>query len=64
MVRSSEARPHHPPQPISFNYPFELSVPQLVGKPLRNGEGTAGVYLFTNKINGDHYVGRLRTLLI
>jgi hypothetical protein len=44
-------------QPISLNYPFELSIPGLLGKPLRKGLGSAGVYLFTNKINGDRYVG-------
>nr|ATI20416.1 GIY-YIG endonuclease [Juglanconis oblonga] len=44
-------------QPISLNYPFELSLPGVLGKPLRRGEGSAGVYLFTNKINGDRYVG-------
>lgn len=42
---------------ISLNYPFEQSVHTQIGKALRNGEGTAGVYLFTNKINGDRYVG-------
>jgi len=44
-------------QPISLNYPFELSIPGLLGKPLWKGMGSAGVYLFTNKINGDRYVG-------
>lgn len=44
-------------KPILLNYPFELSVPLIVGKPLRNGLGNAGAYLFTNKINGDRYVG-------
>lgn len=44
-------------QPISLNYPYELALPSQVGKPLRKGEGSAGVYLFTNKINGDRYVG-------
>lgn len=44
-------------QPISLNYPFELSIPGVLGKALRAGIGSAGVYLFTNKINGDRYVG-------
>lgn len=44
-------------QPISLTYPFKLSLPLLLGKALSGGEGSAGVYLFTNKINGDRYVG-------
>lgn len=44
-------------KPIALNYPFELSMPIIVGKPLRKGAGSAGAYLFTNKINGDRYVG-------
>lgn len=44
-------------KPIILNYPFEISLPLLLGKSLRNGGGSAGVYLFTNKINGDRYIG-------
>lgn len=44
-------------QPISLNYPFEKSLPLLIGKSSRIGVGSARVYLFTNKINGDRYVG-------
>lgn len=44
-------------QSFSLDYPFDISLPLYVGKPLKNGEGSAGVYLFTNKINGERYVG-------
>lgn len=44
-------------KPIVLSYPFQSSVPTIVGKALRKGEGSAGVYLFTNKINGDRYIG-------
>lgn len=44
-------------EPQRIDYPFELHLPELIGKPSKKGEGKAGVYLFTNKINGDRYVG-------
>lgn len=44
-------------KPIVLSYPFELSIPLIVGKSLRSGLGNAGAYLFTNKITGDRYVG-------
>lgn len=44
-------------KPVILNYPFELALPLVVGKELREGKGSAGVYLFTNKINGDRYIG-------
>lgn len=44
-------------KPISLNYPFEINLPSLLGKSSRVGVGSAGVYLFTNKTNGDRYVG-------
>lgn len=40
-----------------LSYPFNISLPEQVGKSLRNGLGASGVYLFTNKINGEHYIG-------
>lgn len=44
-------------EPKGVDYPFELYLPELIEKPLKKGEGKAGAYLFTNKINGDRYVG-------
>lgn len=44
-------------KPVILNYPFELALPLVVGKVLREGKGSAGAYIFTNKINGDRYVG-------
>lgn len=40
-----------------LNFPFEISLSEYVGKALRNGKGASGVYLFTNKINGERYIG-------
>jgi hypothetical protein len=40
-----------------LRYPFDESLPKFVGKPLKSGKGAAGVYLFTNKINGERYIG-------
>lgn len=45
-------------QPIRFELPFvESALPEIIGKPLREGKGIKGVYVFTNKLNGDRYVG-------
>lgn len=44
-------------QPIRLNYPFDLSSQLAKPPPLRKGEASAGVYLFTNKITGQRYVG-------
>lgn len=44
-------------KPIRLSFPFNLSLPEVAGKPLRGGTGTAGVYLFTNKINHERYIG-------
>jgi hypothetical protein len=44
-------------EPQSIDYPFELHLPEIIGKPSKKGEGKAGVYLFTNINNGDRYVG-------
>ena len=40
-----------------LNFPFEISLSEYVGKALRNGKGASGVYLFTNKLNGERYIG-------
>ncbi len=45
-------------QPIRFELPFlNSALPEILGKPLREGKGIKGVYVFTNKLNGDRYVG-------
>ena len=45
-------------KPIRFELPFRTKkFPEIIGKPLRKGMGTMGVYLFTNKVNGYQYVG-------
>jgi group I intron endonuclease len=45
-------------KPIRFELPFRTKkFPEIIGKPLRKGTGTMGVYLFTNKVNGYQYVG-------
>ncbi len=45
-------------QPIRFESPFlDSALPEIIGKPLREGKGIKGVYVFTNKLNGDCYVG-------
>jgi group I intron endonuclease len=45
-------------KPIRFELPFRTKkLPEILGRPLRKGTGTMGVYIFTNKVNGDQYVG-------
>jgi group I intron endonuclease len=44
-------------QSFRLSYPFDISLPEQVGKSLIHGKGASGVYLFTNKINGERYLG-------
>ena len=45
-------------KPIRFELPFRTKkLPEILGRSSTRGIGTAGVYLLTNKVNGDQYVG-------
>jgi hypothetical protein len=44
-------------KPQVIDFPFEEHLEAVTGKVLTGGRGSAGVYVFTNKLTGEKFVG-------